>query len=212
MRFIVFLSLIVFGCTESSLPPTSLEVPEAAQITEQVVMASLRKPCPRLRSYWVMPPNVSVCDNTAISVRTVQSALDVWRGMGYTFGIVRQKRWALNGCQSPEFFEILIRLPTQTEVSMGLGRGFNAVTKTHEYTPTQQIQGADIFYVDQSKVGHQYILEHEIGHALGWQHCKQYGHLMHPETNSLGSGKTGITRKDYESEILHVREEVDARK
>lgn len=210
LRFTIFLLLTFLGCTERSMPPESQDLPETPQITEQIMPVSLHGACPSLRSYWSVVPNVSVCDNSGIQVRTVERALDSWRSLGYTFGVVKQKRWVLNGCQSPDFFEILIRLPTQAEVSMGLGRGFNAVTKTHEYTPTLQIQGADIFYVDQSKINHRYILEHEIGHALGWQHCERSGHLMHPETTGLGPSKVGLSYKDYEAEILRVKEKADA--
>ena len=38
------------------------------------------------------------------------------------------------------------------------------------------------------------VLEHEIGHALGWQHYRQRYHIMHPEWRYGGYDSYGIRK------------------
>jgi len=40
------------------------------------------------------------------------------------------------------------------------------------------------------------VLEHEIGHALGWVHVGTRGHLMHPEWAKGGWNTFGLEFKE----------------
>jgi len=36
------------------------------------------------------------------------------------------------------------------------------------------------------------VMEHELGHALGWLHCRRRGHMMHPNHFDGGWGDGGL--------------------
>jgi predicted Zn-dependent protease len=45
------------------------------------------------------------------------------------------------------------------------------------------------------------ILEHEIGHALGWDHFNKRGHILHPRWES-GGYLDDFVRNDYQRSDL----------
>jgi len=196
----ILFSLLILGCTA---PPDPKEVDLEVRVTtfdveECCAMTGKRKSqCPRLRAYWETTPNVNVCDSVDLSIRQVSSALDAWRDLGYQFGEVKIARWALQECNMASFGEILIRLPSREEISAGVAADHLAATKTYTHNPTGSIQGADIWFVDQSGVRSKWVLEHEIGHALGWMHCDQHGHIMNSMSGRLGPTATGASYSEY---------------
>jgi len=153
--------------------------------------------CPQLRAYWGDAPNVRVCDSVDLSLQQVNRAVDTWRSAGYPFGNVTIASWALQECTNASFGDILIRLPSQGEISAGVAAGHLAVTKTYTHNPTGQIRGADIWYVSQEGIKTKWVLEHEIGHALGWMHCEEDGHIMNSMSGNLGPVISGMSYAEY---------------
>ncbi|MBC8409287.1 MAG: matrixin family metalloprotease, partial [Rhodobacteraceae bacterium] len=41
------------------------------------------------------------------------------------------------------------------------------------------------------------VLEHELGHALGWRHYNQKMHIMFPRYESLGNHSQDVRYSDY---------------
>ena len=54
---------------------------------------------------------------------------------------------------------------------------------------SQEIQWAKIYLKSNVK---ERVLEHELGHALGWMHTKQSGHMMHEKLIYGGWKDTGL--------------------
>ena len=135
---------------------------------------------PRQTGTWKEPPLVKVCKELNISQTRVQIALAYWKKSGYEF------RDVLYNYDSPECFGadygsgIIITGGNQT-----LSEDLLAVTRTSVNTSTGHIIKSKIF-IRQQHVNRPRVLEHELGHALGWKHYPQYMHIMHPEWESGG--------------------------
>lgn len=158
-----------------------------------------RTECPRLKTYWIDPPNISICEGTNITEARLRDAIKAWTVLGYEFGEVKWKRFELQECNSAAFGDILIRYPTQEDISEHQTSGHLAVTLTRHQKITNQILGAEIFFINQSGTRTSHVLEHELGHALGWAHCNKGYHRMNPNTSRLGTDTKGIVFSDYES-------------
>ena len=69
--------------------------------------------------------------------------------------------------------------------NQALPEDFLAVTRTSVRTTTGYIIRAKIF-IRQKHVNRPRVLEHELGHALGWKHYPQTMHIMHPDYDKGG--------------------------
>jgi predicted Zn-dependent protease len=71
-----------------------------------------------------------------------------------------------------------------------------AITRTERLVATSENIRATIT-IHSFAVNKPLVLEHEIGHALGWRHTTRYGHLMNPNAERLGHDTLGIRYRDY---------------
>lgn len=196
---ILFCCLV--GCTDSG-PSThcAFEDPTPGTFKDSIMLVSDNlTECPELKTYWVDPPNISICKGTNITENRLNDAISSWTDLGYEFGEVRWKRWELQECNSAAFGDVLIRIPTQDDMTTHQPAGHLAVTLTHHNKTTKQILGAEIFFINQGGTRTSHVLEHELGHALGWAHCNKSYHRMNPNTSRLGTDTHGISFSDYES-------------
>ena len=65
---------------------------------------------------------------------------------------------------------------------------------THRKSSRDEILSARIQFGGPRKKSR--ILEHEIGHALGWSHCNRRGHIMNPEWSRGGWDDFGLHTLD----------------
>ncbi len=132
--------------------------------------------------HWPTAPSVKICD-LDISEVEVRKAIDWWRVRGYKFGyIVRSK------CLTKrETGFIYITLPGQ---SFDFGK---SLARTHlgRVDNTSTIIWAHIEVTDAEK---ERLLEHEIGHALGWTHSSIEKHMMHPSWQRGGWIDKGVSK------------------
>ena len=141
---------------------------------------------PIQKATWKDNPIIRVCTATEVSAYRVQKAIKFWEMLGYKFNGVFMDHSA--DCMIPHYGEIVVTLP---EGSMG----DNQIAATRIYTEkaTGHIAQAKIFvypkYARQERV-----IEHELGHALGWRHHKQKFHMMHPDWQLGGYDYTGLRR------------------
>lgn len=143
-----------------------------------------------LRGMWTIPPDIVVCDNVVSDLR-IRRAVNFWERLGYSFGTVTKDNDPLR-CQKKEIGKIKIMLPSSsTPMENNL-----AITNTERLAATNENITA-VIIIHSFAVEKPLVLEHEIGHALGWLHTTKYGHLMNPQVERIGHDTTGLKYRDY---------------
>lgn len=137
---------------------------------------------------WQMSPGITACANTKVSSVRLSKAVKYWEKLGYKFDYVRIDQ-SIN-CHTPRFGEIIIALPDQD---------FNfedhlASTRITTSNKTKEIVKAKIF-IFPSSANKERVLEHEIGHALGWPHINQPYHIMNSNWHTGGHNSSGLRLK-----------------
>ncbi len=135
---------------------------------------------------WKSPPIVRVCYNTPIFKYKVEQALKFWEDLGYEFGTVSWKD-STEWCTGDAYFGAITIMPNK----QFLGEGILALTR--RYTYNSMITGARIEITNRG-YDHDYLLEHELGHALGWPHYTVEGHIMHPIIQRAGKNSFGLKK------------------
>ena len=69
--------------------------------------------------------------------------------------------------------------------------GALAYTKVHYNKKTKEVSKAEIEVLVKKDL----ILEHELGHALGWKHHNKNGHIMYPTSKGIGTNGSGLEKK-----------------
>jgi hypothetical protein len=120
-------------------------------------------------AHWAFTPAVRVCSVSPLPVHDVANAIRWWQNLGYEFDII----YSSDCIKINKFGTITITLD-QGQLFMN-----NLLGSTTLYadSDTNEIYWATI------ELRHPYterVLEHEVGHALGWLHTRTRGHMMHP--------------------------------
>ena len=139
---------------------------------------------PAKKANWEKPPHVRVCAATEISISRLNRALSYWEKLGYDFGVVRKDH--LSTCMNPRVGEIIVTLP-----EVGFSSNHMASTRITTDNKTGNIVKAKIFILPKHARKDR-VIEHEIGHALGWSHYRQRYHMMHPSWQFGGFDSFGL--------------------
>jgi hypothetical protein len=141
---------------------------------------------------WSMVPDVIICQGAPVKPHRVKQAVGYWSALGHDIGEVIEadandfgclRQVALNG-------EILIDLASQ---SFRMGEHI-AVTKTWVVKDTKEILRARI-EITSGWGNSDRVMEHELGHALGFRDFNQTGHIMHSDWSKGGHKFKGLERK-----------------
>tara|TARA_Y100000593_G_C4307098_1_gene336311 strand:- start:577 stop:1116 length:540 start_codon:yes stop_codon:yes gene_type:complete len=136
---------------------------------------------------WDMKPIVRVCATTEVPTYRVERAMRYWENLGYEFDGVRKD--PLSTCMNPKYGEIIITLP-----ETGFSDVHMASTRLYTSNSTGKIIKAKICILP--KHGRKdRVLEHEIGHALGWKHYRKRSHIMHPTWHLGGYDSFGLRKE-----------------
>jgi len=141
---------------------------------------------PYKKASWAMPPSVRICGVTEVSTFRVTLALKYWEKLGYRFNGVMTD--SSPTCMTAKYGEILITLPES-----GFGGGQIASTKIYTHIKNNDIVKAKIFIMPRH-ARRERVLEHEVGHALGWTHYNQKFHMMHPNWFAGGYASKGLRK------------------
>jgi len=144
---------------------------------------------PTKKADWHSPPNIRVCPDVKISESRIISATKYWKRLGYEFGYITYETNMYNCLVPPPLRrEILIMLPDQK-----FNEDHLASTRLLTSKFTNEIVGAKIFITTKNSQRER-ILEHEFGHAFGWGHYPQSGHIMNPNWKYGGYGSYGMKK------------------
>jgi hypothetical protein len=132
-------------------------------------------------SFWAKIPNIKICNSSPASKDQVISAMQWWSKRGFKFGTIKYSNCISQ--KHPGFIVISL-----------VGQGFDfskslGTTNVHHDKVTKEIYWSQIYIPDALKIR---VLEHEIGHALGWSHSTIRGHLMYPTWQLGGWDDSGI--------------------
>jgi hypothetical protein len=138
---------------------------------------------------WPHNPDILICDSSRVTISRVNKAVDFWRPLGHSFGNIRKALPDNIFCArgEPPYGVIMIDIPSQ-------GFNFNShlgTTKTWWNTTTGEIIKSKI----EIKTGWESterVLEHEIGHALGFSDNSITGHMMHRAWIKGGRGDKNL--------------------
>ena len=114
-------------------------------------------------------------------------ALLYWEKNGYDFGMVRADPFSM--CTTPNHGEILITLPES-----GFASSHMASTRLYTDIESGYIVRAKIHILPKNARKDR-VLEHELGHALGWAHYRQRYHIMHPHWAQGGYDSHGVHKR-----------------
>jgi len=156
--------------------------------TEEVALV-LTKPIQVTQ--WELEPTIIVCPEAPVSEHRAKQAAEFWRKLGYKIRPVVMADKDDIGCRQDMVLtgEILITLT---------GQHFNmsehlASTRTWYHRDTREILKAKIQVMGQWGNSER-LLEHELGHALGWRDYSQTNHIMHPVWYHGGYNTKGLKK------------------
>jgi predicted Zn-dependent protease len=122
---------------------------------------------------WAHDPTIVVCRDAPVSPEAVESAVAWWRSLGYSFWMVVPDSIHYGCIFGNPAGKIIIKLVD--------GRSFDAdklaTTYIYHNEESKKILWAEIVLREEPR---ERVLEHELGHALGWLHLAEGGHIMHP--------------------------------
>jgi hypothetical protein len=134
---------------------------------------------PRSLGIWLAVPDVIICDGAPVSLERVESAISWWTDRGYLFGDIIQKQPGETCHESGVDGFITIE-----SAGSGFDASYMAITHIKSNNVSGEILAARVTILFNGN--RERLLEHEIGHALGWRHCNRRGHIMHPYMSQGG--------------------------
>jgi len=155
--------------------------------TSETYEVGLFNTSPQSQGGWQLPPEVRVCATAPVSERRVKKALDFWRDLGYSFSKIYFNDVSRHCIETTfSYNTIIIDLIDGSHREPAL-----ATTTSWIDRETREILKAKIA-LKNSWGEAERILEHELGHALGWLDYNQTGHIMHHEWSRGGLNTTGV--------------------
>jgi len=144
---------------------------------------------PKQKGYWNHDPIVIVCEHSPYTVDEIKEALVYWENLGYQFEGVWTDFPCLGGS-----------IPGAITIQMA-DQNFKSKTKSGDnvlataHTVTDLVTGIIRSSKIEVLVKKERVLEHEIGHALGWRHFKKDGHIMNEDLNKTGLDSLGLKKE-----------------
>ena len=188
LKSIIYVSLRVFICTVL----IQLSVPEATAsnyVSNFERIPAVENRPPRVAT-WRRTPTVVVCEYAPIEKDQVLKAVKLWENLGHKFFSTQYKYDPLNKCRTktPVGY-IIVHL-----VSQDAKLDESSLAETHFFVNNDhnEIEWAIIYLRNDVR---ETVLEHEIGHALGFLHFNKINHLMNSKWTQGGWDSDGLSWK-----------------
>ena len=142
---------------------------------------------PDKKFFWSSPPSIVICHHAPIDVESVRKAVAWWSNLGYNFygpyssDFLRQKCFD----PSPNGYILIMLVSGKNYSDKNI-----ASTRIYSDKNTNEILWS-IIELKSDMVGER-VLEHELGHAIGWMHTRIIGHIMNESLNRGGWDSTGL--------------------
>ena len=139
---------------------------------------------------WKRTPTVVVCEYAPVSQAQIKKAVKFWKALGHRFFRTQYKYDPANKCNDANpLGYIVIHLVTQ-----GIRLDDNNLAETHFFinNDTNEVDWAIIYIRPELK---ETVLEHELGHALGYLHHNKINHIMNSKWTQGGWDNDGLERK-----------------
>ncbi len=145
-----------------------------------------------IKQRWSSPPDITICPSSGLSIYRLERATRFWESLGHEFGSIRKVEDHNYNCSTgiPSHNEILIDIPGQ-DFKFGDHLG---TTRTWWRTDTGEILKSKIEIVGGWESSRR-IIEHELGHALGFKDNNITGHMMNKVWTRGGYNRRGLERK-----------------
>jgi hypothetical protein len=133
---------------------------------------------------WDTPPEVRLCGEAPASHARVAEAMAWWTGLGARFAGLRDVgRCLFDADGAPRGRkDVAWRTITITRAAM----------PNDIHTEWKAYAGLPLWAVVHLGHDEELVLEHELGHALGFPHVHRAGHVMNPSVAGLGWRVDGI--------------------
>ena len=136
---------------------------------------------------WARPPTIVVCQHAPISEVQIRSAAKFWQNLGYTFEKIRYKNDTVGACTSekPWGYIVIHLVAKETRLDP------EALAQTRFFVDnlTGKISWAAIHMRSDVR---ETVLEHELGHALGFLHFNRIDHVMNQKWEMGGWDTHGL--------------------
>jgi len=139
---------------------------------------------------WKRTPTVVVCEYAPVSQAQIKKAVKFWKALGHRFFRTQYKYDPANKCNDANpLGYIVIHL-----VTLGIRLDDNNLAETHFFinNDTNEVDWAIIYIRPELK---ETVLEHELGHALGYLHHNKINHIMNSKWTQGGWDNDGLERK-----------------
>ena len=156
---------------------------------------------PIVSSYWEHMPGIRICTDSNVTEARADRARKFWIRLGYEIGEVYIDDGSAICRIGGVTGEITVML-VNTEVPIG---NKMAVTRTWFNSEDRSILRAQV-YVLGGFANKERLLEHEIGHALGWAHYNRRYHLMNALYPKGGHDTMGLTYREYKADVTRLIE------
>jgi len=188
MRSLFYILFFIFACDQQPAYTTTSNGGEYKVFVESdyITNVSFFNRTIEKKANWKEPPNIIICDGTKISKTRIKNAIAFWERLGYSFG---------------EIFEFSCPYDTQYHGAIYImepssGFNFTLLANTHtayaEFPDKRKEIIGSWIEIPNNNITRPRILEHEIGHALGFQHTIERYHIMNKEFAKGGTRTAGL--------------------
>jgi hypothetical protein len=163
------------------------EVVGQSVVYEEIAFGSSK--VPEKSGCWNAEPAIFVCAGAPVNRVRVENAISVWERLGYKIHGPFMNS-TIPACLTNSMMRGMITISLN-------GQDFPekkaAITRTYR-TKDGAIVGAKI-EIKSKWSRSERVLEHELGHALGWDHYSRRYHMMNPIHDYGGWDMTGLKNK-----------------